>query len=334
MEQNSNIRLTSAEMGSLWTTYMTDSMTICVLRYFLEKVTDIEIKPQIEWALQRSMEHINEVKKVFKLENFPIPFGLTEKDVRLNAPRLYADNFFLYYLRNMAKFGLATNGYALSVSARKDITEFYSGCLIESKDLQNKASELMLKKGLYVRPPYMSVPKQVDFVQKKSFLGSFFGDQRPLTGLEISHLYLNHQNNAISEALLLGFAQTAQSEENRRHFKRGMEIARKSMEVFQSVFSQEHLPTPTSWDTEVLDSKEAPFSDKLMMYHAASVTAAALGNYGGAISLSIRRDIVTHYTRLISEAAQYAEDNVQMMIEQGWLEQPPQADNRTELMKV
>jgi hypothetical protein len=113
-----------------------------------------------------------------------------------------------------------------------------------------------------------------------------------------------------------------------------MEIASKAMEVFQSEFSREHLPTPTSWDTEVLDSQEAPFTDKLMMYHAGVATAASLGNYGGAVALSMRRDLVTHYTRLMSEAAQYAEDSAQLMIEQGWMEQPPQADNRTELMRV
>jgi hypothetical protein len=198
--------------------------------------------------------------------------------------------------------------------------DFYSGCLVESKDLQYKISELMLKKGIYVRPPYMSIPDKVDFVKKKSFLGSFFGEQRPLTGVEISHLYLNHQNNAVGETLILGFAQTAKSEKVRRHFKRGMDISHKVMEVLQSILSREHLPTPTSWDTDVLDSQEAPFSDKLMLYHVAGLATASLGNYGGAISLSMRRDLVTHYTRLMAEAAQYAEDTAQIMIEHGWLE--------------
>jgi hypothetical protein len=334
MTENRVIRLTAAEMGSLWTSYMTDSMIICVLQYFLSKVEDTEIKPQIELAMKYSLEHIQEITKIFKSENFPIPIGFTEQDVNANAPRLYADTYFLYYLRNMAKFGLATNGYALSVSTRKDIMDFYAGCLVESKDLQYITSELMLKKGIYVRPPYMPIPKQVDFVQKKSFLGSFLGEQRPLTGIELSHLHLNHQNNAVGEALLLGFAQTANSEVLRRHFKRGIEISHKAMEVFQSILSREHQPTPTSWDTDVLDSQKAPFSDKLMLYHTMGLTTAAIGNYGGAMSLSMRRDLITQYARLSAEAAQYAEDSIQLIIEHGWMEQPPQAANRTELMRV
>lgn len=319
MENNLNIRLTSAEMGSLWTSYTTDSLVICVLKYFLEKVEDTQIRLQIEWALQRAEEHIQEITKIFKSGNFPTPVGFTNHDVNLYAPRLYADTFFLYYLRNMAKFGLATNSYALSVSARKDIMDFYAGCLVESKDLEYNTSLLMLEKGLFVRPPYMSTPKQVDFVENKSFLGKFLGEQRPLTGIEISHLFLNHQNNAVGETLLLGFAQTAKSDAIRRHCKRGIVITRKVMEVIQTIFSREHLPTPTSWDSDVLDSQEAPFSDKLMMQHVLGLTTAAIGNYGGTMSLSMRRDLVAHYTRLMAEAAQYAEDTAQMMIEHGHL---------------
>ncbi|WP_414859347.1 DUF3231 family protein [Paenibacillus haidiansis] len=36
METVRNIRLTSAELASLWTTYMNDTMAVCILRYFLK----------------------------------------------------------------------------------------------------------------------------------------------------------------------------------------------------------------------------------------------------------------------------------------------------------
>lgn len=334
MEMNQNIRLTSAEMGSLWASYMTESASVAVMKYFVKKVEDPEIKPLIEWALQLAEENTVKIRKIFSAENFPIPVGFSDTDVNVDAPRLYADTFFLYYLRNMAMYGLAANGYASTVSARKDVLTYFSDCIIQAKDLNCKATNLMLEKGIFVRPPYSTVPKQVDFVQDKAFLDKYFGDKRPLTGMEISHLYLNHQNNALGVAFLLGFAQTAKTEKIRQHLKRGVEIAHKSMDVFNSVLSSEYIPTPTSWDSDVMDSKEAPFSEKLMMYHVSVLISASIGNYGGGMSLSIRRDLVALYSRLAAEAAQYAEDTAQIMIEHGWMEQPPQVDNRKELMRV
>jgi hypothetical protein len=46
-----NIALTSAEMATLWSTYLSDSLSVCTLKYFLEKVEDTEIRPILEYAL-------------------------------------------------------------------------------------------------------------------------------------------------------------------------------------------------------------------------------------------------------------------------------------------
>lgn len=334
MGEHENIRLTSAEMGSLWASYLTESACGTVMKYFKEKVEDHDTKEIVEWTLHLCEDNQSKIEQIFQAEDFPIPEAFGDEDVTVSAPRLYADTFFLYYLRHMAMYGLAANGYAATVSARKDVLEYYSSCIMQSKDLNYKATTLMLKKGVFVRPPYSTVPKQVDFVHDKSFLGQYFGDKRPLTGMEISHLYLNHQNNAMGVALLLGFAQTAKTEKVRRHFKRGVEIGHKATGVFASVLRSEYVPAPTSWDTDVMDSMEAPFSEKLMMFHVNMLSAASIGNYGGGMSLSMRRDLVALYARLAAETAQYAEDSAQIMIEHGWMEQPPQVDNRKELMRV
>jgi hypothetical protein len=83
----------------------------------------------------------------------------------------------------------------------------------------------------------------------------------------------------------------------------------------------------------VTDSTESPFSDKLMMYHTVVLTAIGLGNYGLAVSASPRRDLVTQYTCLASEIGLYDEDGANIMIDHGWMEQPPQSINRYKLAK-
>lgn len=62
------------------------------------------------------------------------------------------------------------------------------------------------------------------------------------------------------------------------------------------------------------------------------MTAAGIGNYGMAMAASPRRDISIRYATLVPEIALYAEDGANIMIKHGWLEEPPQADDREELI--
>ena len=61
-----NIKLTSAETGVLWSSYMTESATIPVLTYFCKVVEDSEIKPLLEMALAKTTEHLTSLTKVFE----------------------------------------------------------------------------------------------------------------------------------------------------------------------------------------------------------------------------------------------------------------------------
>jgi len=49
-----NLRLTSTEVGTLWLDYMNDSVAVCALQYFSEKVKDKDIRPIVEFALSLS----------------------------------------------------------------------------------------------------------------------------------------------------------------------------------------------------------------------------------------------------------------------------------------
>ncbi|MET3696736.1 uncharacterized protein DUF3231 [Bacillus oleivorans] len=333
MEKEHHIRLTSAELSSLWTTFLADSLSICMLKYFLEKVDDTEIKPIIEHALRLSNDHIEIMKEMFKDERIPIPKGFTDEDVNPNAPRLFQDTLFLNYIKHMTKGGLATYGAILPNIVRKDVREFFSSCLVSTTELYNEATSLLLSKGIEVRPPYIPYQTEVDFVNKQSFLAGWFGEQRPLTGIEIMNFYANVQTNKIGEAITIGFGQVAKSKKVRDYMQRGKEIAKKHMKVFAKYLSEYDLPVPMTWDHEVANVTEPPFSDKLMMFHISLLNASGMGNYGAAISMSQRRDIAANYARLTAEVGQYAEDGMNIMIDNGWLERPPHAADRGQLIK-
>ncbi|WP_369690690.1 DUF3231 family protein [Neobacillus fumarioli] len=55
--------------------------------------------------------------------------------------------------------------------------------------------------------------------------------------------------------------------------------------------------------------------------------------YSTSMALSPRRDLAVDYVRLSAEITTYAEDGAKIMMKNGWLEQPPMAADRDELVK-
>lgn len=334
MRTNNYIRLTASDLSVLWTSYVNDTMAVCGIRYFLQHMEDPEIKAVLEYALHLSEQHVKQLTNIFTEEKYPVPEGFTEKDVNLSAPRLFSDNLILFYILNMAKFGL--NGYSigLTFAERTDIVQYYSECLASVTELHNRSKKLIQEKGLYIRAPYLETSKGIDYVHQQSFLGGLFSEKRPLLAIEIANLVYNIKRNALGKAFIIGFSQVAMSEEVRKFAKRGRDIAEKHLEVFSDILDADYLPAPMIWDAEVTASQSPPFSDKLMMYHITALIASQLGQYGVSLSSSPRSDLAAVYVRLSAEIGHYANDGATIMIENGWMEKPPQSVNRKALAKA
>jgi hypothetical protein len=327
------IKLTAAEIANLWTSYMNDTLAVCTIGRFLSHVEDKEIEAVLNNALELSKAHIAKLKSFFNEEQITTPQGFSEKDdVYQNAPRLFTDNFYLFYIQNIGKIGMAAYVTTLSNSARLDICEYYSECLHESIALFNKATETMLTKGAFIRAPLIPENYKVEFVQKQSYLAGIFGKSRPLNVVEISNIYFNLIQNQLGRTLLTGFSQVAKSEKVRAYLVRGREIADKHVEIFGSMLSKEFLPSASAWDTLATESTVPPFSEKLMMMHVNMLNAAGVGHYGISIGTVARRDLGANFLRLMMETIAYAEDGVNLTIENGWMEQVPQAVDRDKLV--
>ncbi|MBP1948635.1 DUF3231 family protein [Virgibacillus litoralis] len=332
MKTEQNIRLTSAELSQLWTSYQNDSASICMIMYFLRTVEDPEIRPILEHALQLSQSHIQKLTAIYTDENYPLPKGFSvDQDSNLNAPRLYSDNYMLQFMSQMGQISL--NGYSVakSLAVRSDIDEFYAQCAAEANQLDTMTKNLLLSKGLYVRSPYIPYPEKVDVVKKPSFLTGWFGERRPLLSLEMTNLYANFQRNALGIATLIGFSQVAKSKKISQFFVRGKDITAKHNEVFSSILREDDLTVPMSSDTYVTESKVAPFSDSLMLFSVTGLIALGIGYYGTSISTCLRRDLTAHYDRFIHEVLKYSEDGANILIDNGWMEEPPRASDRDEL---
>lgn len=326
------VKLTSVEITSLWGAYMNDTAIYCKFSHFYSNAEDLEIKSLLKKALNLTKGNLNALKEIFIREKYPIPFGFDiEKDVELSSPKLFSDIYVLHYLHTASQ--IALQGYTINISlaVRADVYSYFNECITQLTNIMREIKELLLSKGLYMRAPYLSIPKSVDFVKHQSFLTGFFGDKRPLSGPEITNLYSNYQRNALGVATLIGFSQVAQSKEVVKFLLRGKEIAKKHCQIFGSILTDEDIPIPTSLETEVTNSNTFTFSDKLMVFYVTALIGLSIGYYATGMAMSPRRDIGLKYVRLSEEILAYAEDGANLLIKNGWLEQPPMALNRDKL---
>ncbi len=284
-------------------------------------------------ALELAESHVVKIEEFFKGEDYPVPHGFTEDDVNVKAPRLFQDPFYLHYLYIMTLQGLTGYGLSVSTSIREDVRKYYIECNTETMMLFEKTLDAMLKKGIYNRPPVLSSPGSNDFVKQQGFLTGWLGERRPLTAMEISDITFNMNKMNLHVALKVGFSQVAKSDKFRKYSNRGAKISNKQIKEFQNIFHEEKLNFPMSLESYVTDSTEAPFSDKLMMYQIQLSTQIAIAFYGTALSVNSRRDLGAKYVMFTEELAKFAEDGANLMIENGWLEQPPLATDRRHLSR-
>jgi hypothetical protein len=65
-----------------------------------------------------------------------------------------------------------------------------------------------------------------------------------------------------------------------------------------------------------------------MVYHKVDMFSMKIRFYSNALSLNGRQDLAAMYTKLIADVSLYMEDGSNILIDNGWLEQPPHAANR------
>lgn len=331
--ERTRISLTAPEISSLWTQFMFETMSIGFIKYALEHINDEEIIEIYKHSLELSERHVQIVKEFFAGEGVPIPKGFTNEDVNIHAPRLFQDPFYLYYIYIMTLQGLTGYSLSLSTSIRADLRKYYITCNTETMLLFEKVIDCLLTKGLFSRPAVLTPSEDIDFVKHQSFLTGWFGERRPLTGIEIGDITFNMNKMHMHVALKVGFSQVAASKKVRQYINRGMEISTKHIAAFEKIFREEKLNSPLSWQSHVTSSTTSPFSDKWLMYQVQLSSQIAIAFYGTALSVTTRADIAEKYMAMITELIRFAEDGANLLIDNGWMEEPPKASDRRTLSK-
>lgn len=326
------IPLVSSEIAGLWNSYMSDTMISCMLKYFLNGVKDTETTVILQQTLDLANKHIIEVTNIFNQEKLIIPQGFNDSDVNLNTAVLFNDSFCLNYLCFVSRSAMHNYTLALNQIARDDIRTFFSERIKESVDLYNNSSNLKLAKGIFIRAPRVEVPNEVQYVKKQSFMTDWFGKKRPLLTIEITHIFSMIYANIIGRALTTGFGQVSENKEISDYFFEGKNLATQYIYELSGLLTDECIPIPSTSDSFVTSSTESPFSEKLMMSHIAALTSCGISSLGMAVADTMRSDLEGKYIKYIAKNMKYGKKCANIMIENNWLQQSPQAISHENLV--
>ena len=212
---------------------------------------------------------------------------------------------------------------------RPDVREFYNQCVDEIQDLHTKVDEILIKKGIFSKEAYITVPDRIHYVYEgRSMYKGIFGDKRPINALEIAEVYSRLESKLVELPIVLGFSQVVQSQKIQKLLVQIKQALDKNIKQWSKILRDEDLPLSENVAYEVTDSSESPFSDRFMLFHVLNIFSYGLTAYGISIASCTRSDIVTAMNVSIAETMVVTKDTLDLMIQSGWLEKIPQAADR------
>lgn len=321
--------LTATEVSNLWSSYMMSSMVQRFCEYFISSTEDRMIKQMIEKMLHQTQKNISELKEIFDKENLTVPLGFTDQDVRVEAFKVFSDTYILYIYFDLTHLTMSTYPTALSDSTRDDVRNHFQETLTFFMKIQNEIVDLMLTKGIYLRPPQVAIDSDVEIVNNFMYLNGFFGGSRPLNVAEIANLSKIIHRAQFSKMVFVTFSKFALTKELKQHFGKGRDGIEKVLISLQEVLEKENIPISASGDYQITEVEVPPFSDKLMLFFVNTCLGIfCFTMINQAMTSSLRTDIVYKLSKISDDMRKYYEQGLLLAIKEKWFEQPPQSIDR------
>lgn len=240
------------------------------------------------------------------------------------------------FLHMMCKIETGLFAFFSTMSYRSDVADFFHQITTEAQVTFMRSTQLLLDKGVLVRPPYMSMPKEVSYITDDHYLSGFslLRDARSLNSIESSLIHHAIETNLTGMQLMIGFAQVAQDQDAKEYFVKGMELSKEIETTLGEFLRREFIEPPASHAGKATASTIPPFSDKLMMFVTSLLTSFGLGSNALGSAFSLRSDIPVTLSRLALLIFDFARKSGAIMIKKGWMEAPPQIEDRRKLTKA
>jgi hypothetical protein len=327
-----SIPLTSAEIGYLWNTYLLNSKAKYASTCLLETIEDPNIKEIVQSVLELTEKNLNGAETIYNTVDHPLPYAFSENDIRLNSGKLFSDKLILHTLKLYLAVAITQYGFGLSLVARKDVKNMFRQSMQDSLNLLDKIDEVALNKGIFIRTPNIPIPEKVEFAKDNSVVGRFIGHKRPMTALEVASMFNTSISNYIVKANIMGLAQTMKDDKIRDFYDKIIATLKEHTEDLNEKLQNENLLTPSNLNSELFNSTENPFSDRLSLFIAFTLLGDLIATYAVSKVNVVRKELMLALTHLSGEVALLIKDAMDMMIQRGWLEEMPKNVDRYDII--
>ncbi|TCJ05032.1 DUF3231 family protein [Cytobacillus praedii] len=331
-----NAAITSSELGTLWLMYQEKTMTLRILEYFIEKADDKKAKNIMTSLYGEIDNYVGIITEILQNEGAVIPVGFTAQDVNKEVPKLYDNGFDIMFVRLLNEISMGLHSLNITMTYREDIVLILKELTAVTQKYYNICTQYLLEKGLLVKSPHVSMPKSVEFVKDNNYLGGLninpFSEKRTLNTVEVAQIHHSIESNIFGLQMITGFAQCANEEEVKNYFNDGAELAKSIVKELSETLLHDGIQSPQTSGGNATRSKIAPFSDKLMMYCTSLFCSFSLGSGSLGTAFSLRNDLPAKMTIFMKDIFEYAHKGAKIMIKNGWMEEPPQMEERDQLL--
>lgn len=327
--------ISAPEIGTLWLTYQEKTLIMRILEYFMKNADDEEARNILGGLWQELNYYVLEMEKIFKQQGIVYPIGFRKEDVNLDAPKLYDNGFDIMFVRILKEVSMGMYTINMNMAYNDDVMQVYEGLTTITHKIYKLSTLYLLEKGILTLPPKVTMPKKTEFIESKRYIRGFspFSDKRALNDIEIGFLHHGIEANNIGMQLITGFAQCAQNKEVKQYFLKGKELAKKQIKVMTDILLDSDVQFSATSGSTVTTSTVPPFSDKLMMACVYFLNGFTIvGNSFGTF-FTLRNDIAMKTTLLAKDVYFYGQEGLELMIKNRWFEEPPQMEDRAQLIK-
>ena len=335
MTTEAKIQLTSTELGTLWMTYQSTSALLMIFGLFKEKTIDKEAQKILGDYIIECENIKNKTVSIFNSEKVVISIGFGETEVIRETPPLFDDLFNIMFLRKMMKLNFRHSAVSSAMSYMKEVNDVLKLNYDVANNYYMTSTNYLLGKGVLPRPPYITMPTLVEFIEDKNYMSVFniFADKRALNAIEVGYINEGVEDNILVMQLMTGFAQVAKDSEVKKYFIEAKELSKTIVTVLSDLLLKSDVQPPSTWAGKATNSTIPSFLDKLMMYITSLISSSSIGYTALGTSFSMRSDLQVKLALMAKNIFNFSKEGAKIMVKHKWMEEPPQMEDRNEITK-
>ncbi|MDP4085853.1 MAG: DUF3231 family protein [Bacillota bacterium] len=155
------------------------------------------------------------------------------------------------------------------------------------------------------------------------------GKQIRLSSAEVSQLRIQYMNDSGSICMLTYFLEKAEDAEIKPIIALALKLAQSHIQKIADILSEEKTKVPHGFKVEEDVDLNAPrlFSDSYVLRFIHSMAQIGLNGYSVSLSLSVRADIINHFTESLNETMELYRMSTELLLSKGLYVRSPYFPN-------